>query len=119
MGNQILLIDDDFDLLEAFEESLRLSGYSVITATSAKHGIELYDKNSPCIVFSDIQMPDMDGYELFLAIRKLDSNAKVILVTGHEDKEKSLIARKNGLLEIMIKPILPNDLEDRIKKNNC
>lgn len=119
MGNQILLIDDDVDLLETYEESLRLTGYNVITSTSAKHALELYKENYPCIVFSDIRMPEMDGYELFSKIRELDPLAKVVLVTGHENKEKSALAKNDGLLDVMGKPVATQALSKMIKENNC
>ena len=94
MSNQILLVDDDVDLLAAFAESLTLSGHIVITSCSAKEEIELYRKHCPCIVFSDIKMPGMDGYELFSKIHEIDPLAKMILVTGHEDRKKSILAKK-------------------------
>lgn len=119
MSDQILLIDDDVDLLETYEMNLKLSGYSVITSTSAKHGIELYERNHPCIVFSDVRMPEMDGYELFSKIHELDPLAKVILVTGYEDQEKSTIAKNNGLLDVVSKPVATQALKSMIKENNC
>ena len=119
MGNQILLVENDVDLLESYEESLELSGYSVITSTNAIHGIELYQSNHPCIVFSDVKMDEMDGYELFSKIREFDSKAKVILVTGHEDKEKSFIAKNNGLLDVLNKPVSSQQILDLIKENDC
>ncbi|MCH7966531.1 MAG: response regulator [Thaumarchaeota archaeon] len=117
MGNQILLIDDDVDLLESFEESLQLVGYAVITATSGENGLKLFIENDPCIVFSDVKMPEMDGYELFLKIRKFNPSAKVVLITGYEDEEKTNIAKNNGLLDVLSKPISINTLSDTIKKN--
>lgn len=119
MSVQILLVDDDMDLLESYEESLEIAGYDVITADTGKKGFELYKKNQPCIVFSDIKMPEMDGYELFSRIHEFDYNAKVVLVTGHEDKEKSIIAKNNGLIDVMEKPMKNNALEIVAKKNGC
>ncbi len=119
MGNQILLIDDDIDLLESFEEALQLAGHVVITATSSESGLKLYAEYDPCIVFSDVKMPEMDGYELFSKIRELDPLAKVMLITGHENKEKTNIAKNNGLIGVLSKPITTNALDDAITKNGC
>lgn len=119
MEKNILLVDDDIDLLEVFQVGLEIAGHSVIVATTGKKGLELYEKHKPCIIFSDVRMPEMDGYELFSSIRKVDSNAKVILVTGHEDKEKSQIALKNGLIDVLTKPVSMSLLNDILKKHTC
>ena len=119
MSKHILLVDDDIELLEAFQIGLEIAGYSVIVATNGKMGLELYKKHRPCFVFTDAKMPEMNGYELFSSIRKVDSNAKVILVTGHEDKEKSQIALKNGLTDILTKPVSMKLFNDILKKHAC
>ena len=119
MANQILLIDDDMDFLESLGDSLELRGYSVLMATNAKQGIELYSINHPCIVFMDIKMPEMDGYEAFSNIKKSDNLAKVLLVTGHEEKNKTRNALLNGLLGVMTKPVSIQKYVDIIKKNDC
>ncbi len=119
MSNQILLIDDDVDFLESLGDSLELKGYSVLMATSAKQGIELYSINYPCIVFMDVKMPEMDGYEAFSNIKKSDNLAKILLITGHEEKNKTRDALLNGLLGVMIKPVSIQKYIDTIKKFNC
>ena len=119
MSNQILLIDDDIDLLETYKESMELLGYSVIATTTAQHGLELYESNRPCMVFSDIKLNGMDGYEFFAHLKELDPEAKVILVTGYEDKEKTIIAKNNGLLDVWNKPTASDAFDIAIKKNNC
>ena len=119
MSNQILLVEDDIDLLESYEESLELSGYSVLTSSSGKQGLEMYEKNQPCMVFSDVKMNGMDGYELYSKIRDLDPTAKMILITGHENKEKTVIAKTNGLLDVLYKPVSNDAFDKAIKKNGC
>jgi len=117
--NEILLIDDDKDLVESLKMSLELSGHSVIATTSAIEGLDMYKKFRPCIVFLDAKMPEMSGYELFFKIREVDGLAKIILMTGHEDKKQSDIVKKNGLIEVLTKPVEVEVLDDKIKENNC
>jgi len=119
MEKYILLVDDDIDLLEVFQSGLEIFGHSVIVATNGKKGLELYEKHTPHIIISDVKMPKMDGYELFSSIHKLNSNAKMILITGHEDKEKSKVAIKNGLIDVLIKPVSMKLLNDILKKYTC
>jgi DNA-binding NtrC family response regulator len=119
MGNQILLVDDEKDVLESFQMILELTGYDVITASDGRQGLELYKKHNPCMVFSDVKMPNMDGYELFSNIIKINSKAKMILITGYESQEKSKTALKNGLLEVIEKPIETHVLDQKIKEHSC
>jgi CheY-like chemotaxis protein len=65
IGNQVLLVDDDVDLLAPFEKSLSLRGYDIITTNNGNEAIEQYREKKPCITFMDIKMPEMNGYETF------------------------------------------------------
>ena len=91
MISQVLLVDVDPSILDVYGTFLELSGYKVIKANNATQGIELYKKHKPCIVFSDVKMPGIDGYEFFSTIHKLDPQAKIIFVTGFEDEKNHLL----------------------------
>jgi len=119
MENQILLVDDDVDLLDAFKESLEIQGYSIITATNGINAVESYKQKIPCITFMDIKMPKMDGYDAFSKIRELDPNAKVVFITGNANTEKTKIAKNNGLIEILYKPVTSENIVKLIRENNC
>lgn len=119
MCGQILLVEDDPDVLASYEMLLGFSEHKIITSTNGKQALELYKKHQPCMVFSDIMMHEMDGYELFSRIRKFDPVAKVILVTAFGDKEKTIIAKNNGLLDILYKPFENNTLKLLIEKHCC
>ena len=119
MGQKILIVDDDVDLLETFKDSLTLRGYDVITAFDGQEAIKQYNENEPCITFMDIKMPVMDGYEAFSKIKNNDANAKVVFVTGHETMEKSFEALQHGLKGVLHKPVQPKIMVDMIKENNC
>ena len=60
---------------------------------------------------------------MFSRIIDFDQDAKVILITGHENKEKSVIAKNNGLMDIFYKPVIDDEIESAIKsaiaKNDC
>ena len=119
MSGQILLVEDDPDVLATYVVLLKFSGHKIITSTSGKQALELYKKHKPCMVFSDIIMPEMDGYELFSRIREFDPAAKVILVTAFGDKEKTVIAKNNGLLDVLCKPFKNNTMKLLIEKHSC
>ncbi len=119
MSDQILLVDDDLDLLETVQESLEIRGYHIIIAHNGKEAIELYRQKIPCIVFMDIKMPEMDGYEAFSKIKKIFNDAKIVFLTGHEMTKKTQEAKNHGLIKIMNKPVATEEIVSTIKENDC
>lgn len=119
MTNQILLVDDDVDLLDTFEECLTIRGYEIITAKNGEEAILQYKEKKPYITFMDIQMPKMDGYEVFSKIKEIDNDAKIIFVTGNGTSYKTQIARQNGLLRIIKKPADMREIVKVIEENKC
>jgi len=119
MGNQILLVDDDVELLDAFKDSLEIRGYDVITAINGMDAFEMFQKNQPCITFMDIKMPKMDGYTSFSKIKGMYNDAKVVFVSGQQNIEKSEIAKNNGIIEIFEKPVSSEKIVKTIQENGC
>ena len=123
MGNQILIVDDDVDLLETFKDSLTLRGYDVITAFDGQEAIKQYNENEPCITFMDIKMPVMDGYAATKEIRKWEKyksmeTTPVIALTAHAMKEHEQKSIEAGCNDHVIKPIKKARLMETINKYN-
>ncbi|MBB1282745.1 response regulator [Flavisolibacter sp. BT320] len=104
----ILLIDDDSRNIFALSAVLKSRGYSVVTATSAKEGLAIMEKNKGIkVVLLDMMMPEMDGYEA-LRLIKADETLRqipVFAVTAQAmvgDRERCLEAGAN---EYLSKPI--------------
>lgn len=73
----VLLIEDNNDIRENTCELLELEGYNVIFAENGKTGLTLAKKNIPDIIICDIQMPEVDGYEVFKGLKN-DSKTSTI-----------------------------------------
>ena len=102
----ILIADDDLDVLESTQYMLLEEGYEVITANNGEEAINAYKIHKPGIVFLDIRMPIVDGYETFFSIKKLDSSAKIVFVTAFSvDGQKAKKAKEMGLLDLLHKPV--------------
>jgi CheY-like chemotaxis protein len=95
---RILIVDDDPRNIFALKATLKAKGYDCFTANSAVEGIELLKTDAGInIVLMDIMMPDMDGYEALMQIRKMNgkNNLPIIAVTAQAmvgDREKCLAA---------------------------
>ncbi len=80
----ILIVDDEDALLEITEETLRNVGYRVSIANSGEKALEILQKDSFHLLFSDIIMPGMSGYELAGEVRKKYPEMKIQLTSGYD-----------------------------------
>ena len=97
MSTKVVLIDDDIDTVEIFQDYLEMKGIEVIeTGNNGKTAVELYLKHKPEIVLLDVMMPEYDGYFALENILKKDNDAKIIMVTADKTAEtrKKLIELK-------------------------
>ena len=97
-----IVIDDDVDAVEVFGEFLEIKGVEVIgKGYNGLEGVNLYKKLRPDIVFADVMMPEFDGFYLLSNIKKINSNAKVVMVTAdlrEETKEKLTKLCADGII---------------------
>ena len=115
---KILLVDDDSDFLESTQLMLMDEGYDVIPVTNGEDAVKKYREFRPSIVFLDIKMPGIDGFETFFRIRKLDSNARVIFTSSYAlDDEKFKQAKELSLKGLLNKPFELDDLKKLIRKH--
>lgn len=108
MKKSILVIDDEDAIRKSFLLSLEDSGYQVYAASSGEDGLELFKKEKQDLVFLDLKMPGMNGVETLRAIRKIDTEVPIYIVTAfyREFMELLVPAAKDGIrFEIANKPI--------------
>lgn len=79
---KILVIDDNDQFLEIMRECLEKAGYEVLLASDGKIGVELYRKNKPDLVITDVIMPEKDGAEVIFDLQKEFPGIKMIAMTG-------------------------------------
>ena len=83
---KVIVVDDDVDTVKVFSEFLRLKGIDVIgEGYNGKQAFELFQELRPDVVILDMRMPEYDGKYAIDAIKKVDPNAKIIVVTGYSD----------------------------------
>jgi DNA-binding response OmpR family regulator len=102
--HKILVIDDDEVLLRLVSINLGEAGYNVLSTADGPRGIALYKEQKPSLVLLDLGLPTMSGVEVLKEIRALDSNAKVIVVTGYGSVESAVTAIRFGALDYVQKP---------------
>lgn len=78
-----IIVDDETDSAEVFAEFLKLKGIDVAgLGKNGKEGIELYQQHKPDVVFLDLVMPNYDGFYALEQIRKMNPQARVIIITA-------------------------------------
>ena len=81
----VLCIDDDEDLLDCEKDLLESFGYSVLTAPSGGKGLELAASHSVDVVVVDYFMPEMNGQDVAIEMRRLRPQAPIIMLSGATD----------------------------------
>jgi|Deesub1362A_J573_1020465.scaffolds.fasta_scaffold05959_2 CheY-like chemotaxis protein len=114
---RVLVIEDDENNRRLITLILEKHGYRVFMAETGIKGMEMAKKERPDFIILDIQLPDIDGFELIKQIRQSDKlkHIPVIAMTSYAmagDRERILSAGFNGYIE---KPIDPFTIMDEIK----
>lgn len=117
MKTTILIIEDNKQNMYMLSYLLDKSNYKVLEAFNGIDGIKLAQKNNPEIILIDIQLPDMDGYEICKNLRnnELSKDVIIIAVTSYAmggDREKAIEAGANGYIE---KPINPETFVEEME----
>lgn len=118
LNKKILFVDDDSDFLEVNQLMLIDEGYDVIPAKNGSEAVEKYKEINPDIVFLDIKMPGIDGYETFFRIIKFDPDARIIFTSSYAlNNDKFKHAKNLSLIGLLNKPFEFDDIENIIKKH--
>jgi DNA-binding NtrC family response regulator len=102
--SQVYVVDDDLSVREAVGSLIRSAGLSVKTFASAQEMLASLRKELPSCLVLDIQLPDINGFELQQELAKKDMQIPIIFLTGHGDIPMSVRAIKAGALEFLTKP---------------
>ncbi len=103
--HNVLLIDDEEGIRKVMSIALRDAGYAVSIAESGEQGLEIFRRELPALVLTDIKMPGMDGIEVLRRIKELETDSEVIIITGHGEMELAISALQLEASDFITKPI--------------
>ena len=113
---KILVVDDSVDVQQQVNEMLSQVGYNVMTCSSGKDALELLDTERFDLVLLDINMPDLNGYEVCLRIRQkfaLD-DLPIVFLTNREDSDSIAKGFHSGASDFVSKTAVPEILLARV-----
>lgn len=105
--NRILVIDDDAPFRSVLEQMLTRAGYEVATAGNGREGLELQRKAPAPLVITDLIMPEKEGMETIIELRRDFPETKIIAISGggrHGSQDFLPIAQKLGAVRTLEKP---------------
>jgi len=117
-GIRVLVVDDDLGVCQSIRDLLVEEGCEVLTAGGGIEALRILDKNVVDIVVSDVVMPDLDGFDLFMEIKQR-GNTPVLLMTGYYYDRDHVIKRSRleGLEGVLFKkPVDPERLKSLIRE---
>ena len=108
----ILVVEDDFALLDGLRDILELSGYRVLTARNGVEGLAVLQKQLPDLIVSDINMPRMDGYQFYAQVRARPEwvSLPFIFLTAKSEKADVRHGKMLGADDYVTKPFEEADL---------
>ncbi len=101
----ILIVDDEPNLLYSLKKGLESDDIKVLTAGTAKQGIDAVREHEPDAVILDVRLPDMSGLDAFSEIRRIDARLPVIIITAFSTTETAIEAMKRGAYDYLLKPV--------------
>ncbi|NNM02037.1 MAG: response regulator [Nitrosopumilus sp.] len=105
MNGSVVLVDDNDDLLESLSEFLKMKGFNVLgCGHNGLEAVQLYEEYRPDVILLDLLMPNYDGIYGLENIKKINPNAKVIILTGHYNEKNREKIRPLNASKIMEKP---------------
>jgi len=113
--SQIYVVDDDLSVREAVGRLIRSAGLDVKTFASAQEILANLAKEMPSCLVLDIQLPDLDGFELQDELARKDMPVPIIFLTGHGDIPMSVRAIKAGAVDFLTKPFNDEYLLEAIR----
>jgi DNA-binding response OmpR family regulator len=115
---RILIIDDEVTIRDLLIKILEREGYETMNAPDGKEGIRLYRENPADLIITDLIMPEKEGIETIMELRRDFQNVKIIAMSGGGkiDADTYLqIAKTIGAIETIAKPFDRKELLNRVQ----
>lgn len=115
----IMVVENDADTLLLISELIKGLGYEVIEATNGSDALEKLIIQKPSLIFMDIDMPVLNGYDATIAIRKMQEpfcNIPVIAVTAYISKDEQEKYIEAGINQVIAKPFRLVQIQARLEQ---
>ncbi len=117
-GTRILVIDDSHTIVALLKRMLQQNHYEVLTAYDGETGIEIARKEQPNLVFLDIVLPGIDGFNVLRTLRRdpATKNVPIIMISGNAAATEQFYVQRIGADDFMKKPFARAEVFSRIER---
>jgi DNA-binding response OmpR family regulator len=116
-AKRILLVDDDYEIVESMRVALEAQGYEILVARDGNQGLAMAERDDPDLVILDMMMPKRSG---FLVLEKLRRTRRipmrVIMITANEGSRHKAYAEMLGVDDYLRKPFPMDRLMDSVRR---
>lgn len=114
----ILAVEDDDGAFRLLKLALRSLPVEVVNASTGVEAIALIQKHTPALIFLDIDLPDMHGWQVLEAFKDSDRVAKIpiIVLTAHKEPVHRLIGSLQSVKLYLNKPFKQDELRERVRE---
>ena len=118
MSKKIMVIDDSVTIRQAVGYTLKNAGYDVVEAQNGLDALKQMEAQPIGLFICDVNMPGMDGIAFLKKMKENDSykHAPIIMLTTESSKDKIAEGKDAGAKAWMVKPFVPQQLLDAVKK---
>ncbi|TXK76202.1 sigma-54 dependent transcriptional regulator [Mesonia sp. K4-1] len=113
----ILIVDDNYDMLEVLQRNLKALDYHVYKASSVKEALDILKLSAIDLLITDIQMPEVNGIELLKYAGEHYPFLPKLVITGFPSITSAVTAIQSGATDYLVKPFTSNELKNSVKKS--
>jgi len=116
LNARILIIDDKENIRRLLSTDLMNQGWQVDTAADGAAGVALFDEVIYDLVITDVKMPGMSGLEVLEAVKEINPDTAVIVMTAFADMDDAILALKRGAADYLRKPFKLEEIRSAVEK---
>ncbi len=106
----ILIVDDELVICKSCEKIFLRAGHKVTYCTSGKQGLEILERETFDVVFTDLKMMDIGGLEVVQTVKQKFPETVVVVITGYATIASAVETMRSGAFDYLPKPFTPNEL---------
>ena len=114
--SKILVVDDEAVIRDVVKRILERSSMDVATSSGGRAALAMMQETDFDLVVTDLKMPGMNGIEVLKAIKVLQPEVPVIIITGYSTVDTAVEAMKNGAFDYIAKPFTPDQITEKVNK---
>ena len=118
-GKRILVVDDNADLRSTIQALLQADGFDVVVAGDGEAALAAHQSRPADVVITDLFMPDKDGIETIVELKKISPKVKILAISGWTSTQGSdylRVAREIGAAATLQKPFDPQELSRVVRQ---